>query len=94
MKTPTERFIFSDFKPQIHRACFWDEFKIPSSVDALRQALEGEPVPTETKGGAQTSLRFRVPIIMVSNKSFETFLEECGSEVGLRERIEVVCADD
>ena len=34
-KTKEERFIFTDFNPEIHFVCFWDEFKVPESIETF-----------------------------------------------------------
>lgn len=92
-KTKEERFIFTDFNPDIHFVCFWDEFKVPESIETFKQVIGGETLCVDVKQHESKKLAYRVPIIMVSNKSDEELMEDCNHERGVRERILFVHAD-
>ena len=92
-KTKEERFIFTDFNPEIHFVCFWDEFKVPESIETFKQVIGGETFCVDVKQHESKKLTYRVPIIMVSNKSEEELMEDCNNERGVRERILFVHAD-
>lgn len=86
-KTKEERFKFTDFDPDIHFVCVWDEFKVPNSVETFKQVIGGEALCVDVKGSVSKKLVYRVPIIMISNLSDAEFLEDCDNEPGIRERI-------
>lgn len=92
-KSKEERFIFTDFNPDIHFVCFWDEFKVPESIETFKQVIGGETFCVDVKQHESKKLTYRVPIIMVSNKSEEEFMDECNNERGVRERILFIHAD-
>lgn len=54
---------------------FWDETCRMNSVDALKKILAGEDLATEQKNDQQKVFKFEIPIIMISNRGFDEFLE-------------------
>lgn len=74
-KSGEERFIIASYKKERYVVAFWDENRIWKSVECLKKVLAGEPVSTEIKGHIDKKIIFDIPIIMVSNVSFEKFIK-------------------
>ena len=92
-ETNTERFLFTDFVPGTHFVCVWDEFRLPSSLRTFKQAIAGETFTSDVKNKQSVKVCYRVPIIMISNTSYEDLIDDCRSEAGIAERIIPVHAD-
>lgn len=92
-KSNTERFLFTDFDPEIHFACVWDEFSAPASIHAFKQVIGGETLSVDVKGKESKKINFRLPIIMISNSTEAELLEDCNYERGIKERLFFVHAN-
>lgn len=59
----------------MHFVGYWDESTRMKSIDTLKKVLAGEPLSTDMKGKDHKLIEFKLPIIMITNRDFDEFLD-------------------